>query len=345
MPEPNVSIGRPSRGTRSSRQTIVALSIMVCLAAIAAGLYSAQFRFNPAVVNFLEGPAASLKSANAKTAAASPLFPWPEDIAALTPAEHFESGTLSEKINGKAELYLSAGFRHLDCQRVTAKAEPGTWMEIFVYDMGSVANAYAVFSRQRRSDAAALNIAEFAYSAENALFLVHGPYYLEIIASEKSAESMRSLAALAQAFQRSRPVAAAAIAERDLFPRSGLDESSISLIPADAFGLSGFDRVFAATYRSGGSEETAFLSKRANPEEAQALAASYLEFLKTYGGQAAPPDDRVPGAVIISILDAYEIVFAEGVFLAGVHESTEKESAVNLAQQLYIKLKEASGGR
>jgi hypothetical protein len=323
----------------------MALILMVCLAAIAAGLYAVQFRFNPAVANFLTGPAAALKPPAAKPGDAALLFPLPDDVVLLTPVEHFDRETLSEKINGKAELYLSAGFLRLDCQRISPKGRTDSWMEVFVYDMGSAQNAYAVFSLQRRADSLPLDLAEFAYRAENALFMVHGPYYLEIIASEKNAELTKSMTSLARAFMDSRPVSTTAIAERDLFPEAGLDKRSINLIPADAFGVSGLDRVFTAIYRKGASEATAFLSKRATPQEAEDLGASYLEFLKTYGGQLEASDQRVPGAVIIAILDAYEVVFAQGPYLAGVHESTDKDMAVTLARQLFEKLKEDTGAR
>lgn len=346
MPEACSRVANSVHAGPSKRQTVMALILMVCLAAIAAGLYAAQFRFNPAVSNFLTGPAASMKSAAAKPGDAEPIFTLPDGMAPLSPVEHFDRETLSEKINGKAELYLSAGFLRLDCQRIRLKGGADAWMEVFVYDMGSVQNAYAVFSQQRRTDSLPLDLAEFAYRAENALFMVHGPYYLEIIASEKDEELAKSMTSMARAFMDSRPVSTAgAIAERDLFPESGLDERSISLIPADAFGFPGLDRVFTAIYRQGGSEATAFLSKRATPREAENLAASYLEFLKTYGGQLEASDQRIPGAVIITILDAYEVVFAQGRYLAGVHESSDKEMAVSLARELFDKLKEDTGVR
>jgi hypothetical protein len=345
MPETFPSEALPARAARSSRQTVISLMVLACLAAIAAGLYRHQSRMNPAVVNFLEAHTASPNAGAAPGDTAAALFELPAGVAPLTPAEHFDRDSLSEKIDGKAELYLSAGFRRLDCQRVQPATPPGSWVEVFIYDMGSVQNAYAVFSLQRRTDSEALSLAEFAYRAENALFLVHGPYYLEVIASGTDEALMRSAEQLASGFIRSRPVKAAAIAERDLFPRDGLDQASISLIPADAFGVSGLDRVFTATYRLGGAETTAFLSKRADDAEAQTLARSYLEFLKTYGGQVAAADEPMPGAVIVSILDAYEVVFSRGSFLAGVHEAGDRETAVRLARQLDDALKEAAGVR
>lgn len=346
MPEACSSAAPSTRVFSANRRTLMALIVLACLAAIAAGLYAVQFRFNPAVANFLTGPASALKSSAAKAGDATLLFPLPDGMSALSPVEQFDRETLSQKINGKAELYLSAGFVRLDCQRIRLEGRNDSWMEVYAYDMGSVQNAYAVFSQQRRADSQPLDLAEFAYRAENAVFVVHGPYYLEIIASEKDDKMAKSMTALARAFMDSRPSSGAAIAERSLFPEEGLEERSIALIPADAFGVPGLDGVFTAVYRQGTSEATVFLSKRATPREAETLAASYLEFLKTYGGQLEASDPRAPGgAVIIAIMDAYEVVFTQGPYLAGVHESADKEVAVTLARRLQAKLKEETGAR
>jgi hypothetical protein len=317
---------------------------MACLIAIAAGLVWTQSRFNPAVVNFLQGEAARAKGPAPATA--EPILTLPEGMTALTPAEHFDRDTLSDKIDGKAELYLSAGFVRLDCQRLALAAQPELWVEAFLYDMGSFENAYAVFSAQRRADALMLELAEFAYRAENALFFVHGPFYVEMIASGTEDPLAASMDALARAFILSRPVAQAAIAERGLFPKTGLVETSISLIPADAFGVAGFDRVFTATYRTPtGAELTAFLSRRADPQEAAARADAYVDFLKTYGGEVQATGEPVPGGAVVAILDMFEVVFSHGPFLAGIHEAPDRDQAVTLARELAAKLKEVPGAR
>jgi hypothetical protein len=345
MPETCSTPVRSPTDQPSSQQKRIALAILACLLAIAIGLFWTQSRFNPAVVNFLQGAADRAKVSAAAPVAAESIIPLPEGMSALTPAERFERETLSDKIDGKAELYLSAGFIRLDCQRFALAEQQDLWIEAFIYDMGSPENAYAVFSTQRRADAVRMDLAEFSYRAENAFFFVHGHFYIELIASGTDDRLRRSTDALTRAFIISRPVAQSAIAERDLFPKPGLVEDSISLIPSDAFGFAGLDRVFAATYTLGGKETTAFLSRRADPQEAGALADAYVDFLKTYGGEVRAFGDEAPRAAIVAILDMYEIVFAQGPFLAGVHEAPDRDQALMLAKELALKLKEVSGAR
>ena len=335
----------PRTGQPSSRQTRIALAVLVCLLAVAAGLFWTQSRFNPAVVNFLQGTADRAKVSAAAPVAAEPILALPEGMSVLSPPERFERETLSDKIDGKAELYLSAGFIRLDCQRFALAGQPDLWVEAFIYDMGSPENAFAVFSTQRRADAIRMDLAEFAYRAENAFFFVHGHFYVELIASGTDDRLAASMNALARAFIGSRPMAQAAIAERDLFPKPGLVEAGISLIPSDAFGFAGLDRVFAATYMMDGKEMTAFLSRRTDSQEAAALAGAYVDFLKTYGGDVQASGDPATGAAIVAILDMYEVVFAQGPFLAGVHEAADREQALILAKELAAKLKEVPGAR
>jgi hypothetical protein len=346
MPETHVRPVNLPKDKPSGREARVAAAVLVGLLAVTAGLLWTQSQFNPAVVNFLQGAAERAKATPAATSLPrEPLLPLPEALSPLSPAERFDRETLSDKINGKAELYLSAGFMHLDCQRISLASEPEAWIEMFIYDMGSAENAYAVFSTQRRADAVPMDLAEFAYRAENALFLAHGPSYLELIASSSDGRLLSAMETLARSFIRSRPVAHAAIAERDLFPKTGLVENSISLIPADAFGVAGLDRVFTATYAVAGTELTAFLSRRSTPQEAADLARAYVDFLKTYGGEVKASDEPVPGAALVAVLDMYEVIFAQGPFLAGVHEAADRDQALLRAGELAAKIKEAPSAR
>jgi hypothetical protein len=117
----------------------------------------------------------------------------PEKFSVFSPPETFDHMTLSDKIDGKAELYLPAGFKSLFAQRLKPQDSPDVWYEVFIYDMGTMLNAFSVYSAQRRDNARPEPFAEFAYSAENALFWVHGPYYIEIIASEVSDNTLDHL--------------------------------------------------------------------------------------------------------------------------------------------------------
>ncbi|HMD61577.1 MAG TPA: DUF6599 family protein [Opitutaceae bacterium] len=173
----------------------MAASALAALAFVLAWVCAQQARFDPAVMIAAAGTAAAPPQPSA-----SLLEKWPDGFSPMGAAETFTPGTLSDKIDGKAELYLSAGFVALRDQRVTLDGGAGSWMEAFIFDMGAPANAFSVFSSQRRPKAADAGIGDYSYEAENELCLVHGRYYVELVCSDSSGRVRRASEALARAY-------------------------------------------------------------------------------------------------------------------------------------------------
>ena len=327
----------------SALQTLLSLIILAILAIISGGVFLAQLNPNAAVQQMAPILAAGDKPLSAPSASPTKsLIPSPAGQSPLSPAESFDAATLSDKINGKAELYLASGFVRLDSQRFEDPAAGNVWMEIFVYDMQSPQNAFSVFSAQRRDDAQMLDVGQYAYQTPNALFFVHGPFYVEIVASDISETIHQPMMSFAEAFIVKHPVQAQTIGEKELFPAEGLIQNSISLVSADAFGYEGFDQIFTAAYIHQDNELMAFYSRRKTPREAEELASSYREFLTAFGGQSVDFDPGIETARMIYILDTYEVVFSHGPYLAGVREAADKSSAQELALQLFNQIKGAT---
>jgi hypothetical protein len=215
-------------------------------------------------------------------------------------------------------------------------------MEIFVYDMQTPQNAFSVFSAQRRDDAQPLDVAQYAYQTPNALFFVHGPFYVEVVASDISETIIQPMIAFAETFTANHPVQNQIIGEKELFPQKGLIQTSISLVSADAFGYDRFDQIFTATYKLQESEFMAYYSHRKTPRDAQELASSYRDFLIAFGGKTVESDLGIKTAKMIHILDTYEIVFSHGPYLAGVREAAAQKPAQELAMQLFNQIKKAT---
>ena len=328
----------------SSRQTISSLLIITILLITAAVIVKIQFRFNPAVLQKdMLISAAGKNGTPSPPSSAESAIPLPEGLKPLTPSEIFEAQNLSDKINGKAELYLSAGFARLVSQRFQNTGETDLWLEAYVYDMANGHNAFSVFSAQRREDAVPLDITAHAYRTPNALFFVHGRYYVEIIASEASEKAWQPMKLLADGFIRNTRAETTTISEMELFPQQGLVADSVSLISSDAFGYEGLNKVYTAEYEMDGSVLMAYLSRRQSPDDARALSEAYHKFLMSFGGQAIEAEIEIEGAQQVEILDTYEIIFSHGAYLAGVREAVTIDQAKALAMKLYNRLKEVSG--
>jgi len=320
-------------------ENFLSLFILLVLATIATVIFFQQFRYSPAILQTEQMVSYPAKRATVpETEQISFLKSFPQNLTPLSPPEVFGPLNLSDKIDGKAGLYLSAGFKRLESQRFKTDKNSTAWMEIFIYDMGNSENAFSVFSTQQRDDGKPTDLGQFSYRTQNALYWVHGPYYLEIIGSTPTEENMAAMQLLAQAFIRNIKVETKSIAERNLFPSNGLDQNSIVLIPDNAFGYEGFDRVYIAGYKINDAELTAFISRRKTPLQAQKLASAYHRFLLAFGGEKQASSALIPDARVVMILDTYEIIFSQGPYTAGVREATDTAQAVNLAVTLKKKL-------
>jgi len=311
----------------------VSRGILAVLVIIAGGILMAQARYEPGKWR--------AQSHEAATTADTPASDTTMEVAGLRPMgppETYDAATLSDKINGKAELYLAAGFERLACQRFALADDPAVWLERFVYTMQAAPGAFAVYSQQRRPQAQPLTLAADAYQAANGLFLVQGVHYLEIIGSEASDTLQARMIDLARAFIQAHPATQAAVDERALFPKEGLAADSIALTPANAFGFERLDRIYTADYAGDGHHAMAFISRRASAAEAAELADAYADYLLTYGGQKVQTPDGAPPVTIIAILDQYEIVLHRGDLLAGVHEADDLAYGLALAAKLYANL-------
>ena len=324
--------------SRATQRHSVSGPILAVLVIIAACLLWVQSRYDPGRWRALSETAPPGAEA-APDADAGQRWAVPEGLAAVSGWELYDPLTLSDKIDGKAELYLPAGFKQLAARRFSLKADSSRWMELFIYDMGSPAGAFAVFSHQARDGKQPLEITPDAYRSANGLFVAHGPYYLEIIASDDAAPVQSQMEALARAFVAAHPVRAAAPDERALFPDAGRVADSVALTAANAFGFDRFDQMYTARYLQAGEEATAFLSRRASAAQAAELARAFADFLTTYGGSVASAASTVvPEMQVIEVLGRFDAVFSRGAYLAGVHDAASAQQAVALAEALYHNL-------
>jgi len=258
----------------------------------------------------------------------------PQGLVPLSATEKYNADTLSDKIDGKADLYLSAGFQSLESRRFALTSDNRYWLERYVYDMGGHLNAYAVYSAQLRNDIQPSSLTTDAYVSANGLFLVHGPYYVEIIASETSEALQARMADLGAAFVASHAVRSGTIPELGLFPADHQVPHTTKLIADSAFGIQDLNRIFAATYAEDQAEAIAFVSRRASSEEARALADTFVAYWEEYGGQMTQTPDHAKGARIVFILDNYEIAMVQGDYFFGVHEAMRLEMGLSLVAKL-----------
>jgi hypothetical protein len=322
-------------------QKLTGYAILAVLGFIAVGLFIQQSRFNPAVIVAMRAPDKGRPQAGSTPAlaATAALIPEVEGFTPLVPTQSYGPENLSDKIDGKAELYLSAGFKEMSCRSFGLGGKGGAHVEVFVYDMGSAPNAFAVFSGQRRSGSPSIPLTANAYATANALFFTQGKFYVEIVADRASETLQTSLEAYAIALLAKLPAEAEVQDAAALFPKEGLVRETVRLCAADTFGCEGLNNMLTGEYSLKSGKATAFIAPRDTPEQAQAEARRYLDFLAANGYQKNPAPGAPENISVLSLEDSFEVVFVEKRTLAGVHDATTLAAALELAAQLKTGLK------
>jgi hypothetical protein len=324
--------------------------ILTLLVLITAGLLIQQSRFNPAVGGGRRappapgggpppppprGPGVSPAAPGPTQPATARMFPQVPGFTSLGPVESFGPETLSDKIDGKAELYLAAGFKNMSCRSFNLGGAHGIHVDVYLYDMGTPNHAFAVFSEQRRPGSTTIPLTANAYTTPNALFFTRGRFYVEIVAAQTSGTLHQSLQAYATALLAKLPASGGGDANpAALFPPDGLARDTVRLSAADTFGLQGLNNVYTGEYRFKSGTATAFIAARPTPAAAQADAKRYLDFLAANGYKPEPAPPGLPEAKLLVLDDSYEIVMVRGKTLAGVHDATSREAALELAAKL-----------
>ena len=250
----------------------------------------------------------------------------PDGFKTYLEIETYNAGNLYEKINGKAPLYIEAGFVKLFTQRFISTDNEDLWMELFVFDMAAIRNAFSVYSVQKRADAQMLTLAEPqpCYKTSNGLYFVHGKFYVELIGSTESPALDKAMAGITVRFASQIAVDDGEITELALFPEENRIQGSFKLYIANAFGFEAFTDIFTCRYKLGDVSITAFLSKRPDPQDARTSAESYYRFLIENDAADKPVFNETLKDIGGKVLDSYgttEIVFVVGPFVGGIHEA------------------------
>jgi hypothetical protein len=336
----------PDRNKRL--ESIISTLLLAILFLIGLGVFIRQFdvdmgRFG--IDTTTTGPLLEQTEPNTQEPSLDALTP--DGFKKLSETETYDAGSLYEKINGKAPLYTESGFVKLFTQRFISKNDESLWMELFVFDMAAIRNAFSIYSVQKRVDVQtpAFTKPQPCYRTSNGLYFVHGNFYVELIGSTESVALDKAMAEIAVRFASQIAVNDEKITEFALFPKEDCVQGSFKLYLANAFGFDAFNDIFTCRYKLGDETITTFISKRPDPQDAQTTAESYYNFLIENDAEDKPTANKTLkdiGAKVLDFYDTTEIIFATGPFVGGIHEAENQKAAEELAVMLIDKLTKAA---
>jgi len=109
--------------------------------------------------------------------------------------ETFAADALFQKIDGRADEYLTHGARGLQFVSFT---DNRLFVDVFAYDMTTPAQAAAMLAAERPPQPAPLALGDEGYRAEASCFFRRDRYYVQIVASESGSPSAEAGLNLAQ---------------------------------------------------------------------------------------------------------------------------------------------------
>jgi len=261
----------------------------------------------------------------------------PDGFEPLAEIAIYNAENLYEKIDGKAPFYVDSGFEMLLTSWLKSKTDDHLMFEFYVYDMAEPANAFSVFSIQKRPDASPMSGFEinFGYRTENAILFVKGKYYIELIGSAESEPLFSAMTEFAKQLSAELPDQRQFSFPQQLITAGdNLIPGSIKFYTGNALGFDGFDNTFTAVYNIDGSNVTIFLSERPDEKNAEQLTEGYCKFLINTGAEEKSADISIDKAKLLDFYGTIELVFNNGPVVAGIHEAGDINTAVKLARLL-----------
>jgi hypothetical protein len=168
----------------------------------------------------------------------------PEEWVMVESPQTYTKKTLFERINGEAELFFKYGFQQSVFAIYQSKKSREDQIEVDIYDMGNVLQAFGVFSRFRNED----RPGGFGLDSsldDHSAFFYQGKYFVMLYALEPDQEILRRFSKLI-----SLKISDPSPPPREIsyFPKNGLKPGSIQYFPEGLLGHQFLERGFQGTY-------------------------------------------------------------------------------------------------
>ncbi len=251
--------------------------------------------------------------------------------------------TLFEHINGQAELFFKYGFQKSVFAIYQNKESYENQIELDIYDMGNVLQAFGIFSRFRNEDRPG-GIGLDSYLDDRSAFFYKGKYFVMLYATESNPSILKQWATTIslRIIDPSPPPK-----EIGYFPKNGLKPGSIQYFPEGLLGHQFLKRGFQGTYvekvedKAEVEELKLFLAIFQDSQEAMNALKVYKEDLSKkgrissgsliqFGTRALKGEDPYQGKVV---------VLQKGFYLLGVVGFKREEDGENRLKEFTEKVK------
>src|SRR4030043_96348 len=168
----------------------------------------------------------------------------PEGWVLIEGPRTFTKKTLFEHINGQAELFFKYGFQKSVFAIYQNRKNQKDQIELDIYDMGNVLQAFGIFSRFRSEDRPG-GFGLDSYLDDHSALFYKGKFFVLLYATESNPDSLRQFSKLI-----SSKILNSSLPPKEIsyFPKNGLKPGSIQYFPEGLLGHEYLKRGFRGTY-------------------------------------------------------------------------------------------------
>ncbi|MEW6529292.1 MAG: DUF6599 family protein [Thermodesulfobacteriota bacterium] len=261
----------------------------------------------------------------------------------------FTKETLFEHINGQADLFLQYGFERSIFVDYRNKNVGEEKIDLDIYDMGNVLQAFGIFSRFRQDDLSA-RIGLDSYLDDRYALFYKGKYFVVLQATEPNPSTLKQLARMVESkiIDTSPPPK-----EIEFFPKQGLKAGSIEYYPQGLMGRKILKRGFKATYvmpdgtaakpesKADSPDSNLFIAIFDNAEESESALKEFKELLAK-GATAQARTSAQPGFEAAKGEDPYQgklVIARKGSYLLGAAGFENDQDAEGLLAEMAASIK------
>ena len=198
----------------------------------------------------------------------------------------FTEETLFDHINGEAELYFPYGFDALATARYVKKDAPGSELMADVYRMGSLLDAFGIWSNYRKADAPGCAVGADCVLSSSQMLFYQDRYFVRLQATGTPTPSQDVFLACGRALSRNLPAGKGRPGELELFHVNGVVPKTERYLPQSVLGYPLFRRGMTAEANLNGERAQVFVVFEDSAAAARKVFDQYLASLKEAGLEA-----------------------------------------------------------
>lgn len=194
--------------------------------------------------------------------------------------------SLYERINGESELYLPYGFESLASARYTKKNDPESAIEVDIYLMSSLLNAFGIYTNYRRKDDQPAGMGADSFVSLPLLLFYQGRYFIRIQSAGSTDLGRDILTACGRTVSALLPAGKEGPAELIPFRVPGVIKNSERYIARSLLGYEFFPSGIIADAMAAGDKFQVFVMTVDNSDASDDIMKKYLAYLRESGKKA-----------------------------------------------------------